>query len=480
MSFTNLIFLFAFFPISIFAYFAARFLTKKAASAADTLGNLVLILLSLGFYAWSRFDGAFYFLIYMVFIYVMGCFVSAGKGKKSKIIIALGAVVVLAVLFYYKYYNFAVENIPGLRQAGLEVRDIIVPAGISFITFSAISYLVDIYRRQASRGNLLDVLLYLSFFPKVISGPIVLWKDFQPQVKGRTVDDSQFLYGLNRMMIGFAKKVILADTFGLLVNDIQGQVSIRGVDCPTSWICAFAYMLQLYYDFAGYSDIAIGISAMFGFRFKENFNFPYTSQSVTEFWRRWHISLGTWFREYLYIPLGGNRKGKGRTLVNLAIVFLTTGIWHGAGWNYIWWGALHGFFMILERLVKDKDFYKKIPGVVKWGVTMVVVFFGWQLFRFPLMEDFTSFMQIMFGKLVFTDINYTWAYYLTRKTVVYMIIAVLGATVLRAAWFDKVKVRLNETKTGLVIQELALLLLMAFAVICMVNSSYSPFLYFQY
>lgn len=482
MSFTNIIFLFAFFPISILGYFLARFFEKKVKCSTEWLGNVVLVLLSLGFYAWSRLDGVFYFLFYMILIYLLGYLVSvsAQKSRKARGVLAVSLVLVTAVLFYYKYYNFVVTSVPGVWRLGFETRDIIVPAGISFITFSAISYLMDVYRGQAPRGNLLDVLLYLSFFPKVISGPIVLWKDFQPQVGKRAIDDAQFLYGLNRMMVGFAKKVILADTFGLLVNDIQGQLSVRGIDGPTSWICAFAYMLQIYYDFSGYSDIAIGISAMFGFRFKENFNFPYTSLSITEFWRRWHISLGTWFREYLYIPLGGNRKGKGRTLVNLGIVFLTTGIWHGAGWNYIWWGALNGFFMIIERLSKDKTLYKKVPNAIKWIATMVIVFFSWQLFRFPLMEDFTTFMKVMFGSLVFTDINFTWAYFLSRKIVIYMIVAVLGATLLRMEWFQRIKQRLNATKAGLAVQETVLLLLMVFAVICMVNSSYSPFIYFQY
>ncbi|MGC4017980.1 MAG: MBOAT family O-acyltransferase [Muricomes sp.] len=241
-----------------------------------------------------------------------------------------------------------------------------MPLGISFITFSAVSYVVDIYRGDSSAGSILDTALYISFFPKVVSGPIVLWKDFQPQIKNRTVNDVQFMDGLNRIMIGYAKKVLLADSFGLMVADIQQKME-AGMDVPTAWWCALLYMLQIYYDFAGYSDIALGFGKLLGFQFKENFHFPYVSASITEFWRRWHISLGAWFREYIYIPLGGNRKGKTRTLVNLFIVFLVTGIWHGAGWNYGLGSNIYSKFNLqpvyLFSILKEKAAYEKTENI---------------------------------------------------------------------------------------------------------------------
>lgn len=479
MSFTNTVFLFIFFPASILGYSITRLLETKWRRGTCQIGNGLLLLFSLCFFAWARLDGVINLCVYLLLVYLLGRLIAAKtKNQSRKLALAFGVVLLTAILFYYKYYNFAVES--ALQYAGFEFRDILVPLGISFITFSAISYLTDVYRGDAPAGNFLDVALYLSFFPKVISGPIVLWKDFYPQAGKRSVTEGQFLKGINRMIIGFAKKVILADTFGILISQIQEQALGKGIDCPTSWGCALLYMLQIYYDFSGYSDIAIGISAMFGFQFHDNFRFPYVSRSITEFWRRWHISLGTWFREYIYIPLGGNRKGYVRTLLNLGVVFLVTGIWHGAGWNYIYWGMLNGFFVILEKCIHDKAFYQKIPSVVKWAGTMMIVFFSWELFRFPTMDDFHYFMTILFAGVSFEAINYTFAYYFSRKIIVYVVIGILGATVLQFPFFEKKNKQLDGTKTGLIVKEGILLLLMAAAVITMVNSTYSPFIYFQY
>lgn len=483
MAFTNLIFLFLFFPASIGAYYILKRLQNWCKTASDIFCNLFLILASIAFYGWGRVRGIIEICIYIIWVYIFGrCISRMDKEKtcrKRTAVTASGLLVLTAILYYYKYFNFVAESLNNLTSMSVQVRDIIVPIGISFITFSAISYIVDIYRGSAPAGNLLDTALYLTFFPKVISGPIVLWKDFQPQIRKRILDDERFVAGLNRVMIGFAKKVILADTFGTAIAGIQENLHL-GIDMPTAWGCAILYMLQIYYDFAGYSDVAIGLSGMFGFKFKENFDFPYVSCSITEFWRRWHISLGTWFREYIYIPLGGNRKGRTRTLVNLFIVFLVTGIWHGAGWNYICWGILNGICIVVERCIKDKKIYQRIPQVIKWAVTMFIVLISWQIFRFPDMKNTAEFFGIMFGGIHFESLNFIYPYYFTMKIIVLMIIGIVGAVLFQSKSAERLQCRIKESKVLYGLQEVVLLVFMVVAVIFIVSSTYSPFIYFQY
>ncbi|MGN0789741.1 MAG: MBOAT family O-acyltransferase, partial [Christensenellales bacterium] len=281
----------------------------------------------------------------------------------------IGVVFVVYTLAHFKYSAMLTDLWNYLFKDSKEPKSFVAPLGISFITFSAISYLADIYKGKAESGNLIDCLLYMTFFPKVVSGPIVLWRDFKEQIRSKDINFNNFVEGLNRLMIGFAKKLILADTFGACIASATGAI-----DIPTAFGVSILFMLQIYYDFSGYSDIAIGLSKMLGIGVKENFNFPYLSTSISDFWRRWHVSLGTWFREYVYIPLGGNRKGTKRTIINIAIVFLLTGIWHGAGWTYILWGAINGFCNIIEKLIADKKFYVKTPTVIKWVLTMAITF----------------------------------------------------------------------------------------------------------
>lgn len=487
MAFTSLIFLFAFFPLCVAGYYFIYFFIERKRKAAKFYAeNLFLIIASLGFYAWANIDSAVKLCFYVVLIWICGCCLErSGKNVENKVwkhkkqlIFVVIILFVTGILFFYKYFNFVIENCNRWMHMELSFSEAVVPLGISFVTFSAISYLADVYRGDAKAGSLLDAALYLTFFPKIVSGPIVLWKEFQYQIPKRKVEEEYFLYGLNRMMIGFAKKVILADSFGSMVADITWYE--MGIDQPTAWICAFFYMMQIYYDFAGYSDIAVGLCALFGFQVKENFHFPYTSVSISEFWRRWHISLGSWFREYIYIPLGGNRKGKYRTLLNLFLVFLLTGIWHGAGWNYIYWGAINGICVVIERCIRDKQLYQRVPKGIKWIFTMLIVYFSWIPFRIQSTGEILVFFKKMFGILAVENISYTYQHFLTRKMIVLSIIAVLGATVLRLHIFQQWSSQLENSKTGVIFKELGLIMLMILSVICMVNSTYSPFIYFQY
>ena len=431
-------------------------------------------MISLAFYGKSSIKGIYFILGYSLIVYLMGRIIE--KYRRHQFCqITLFLIVILGYLFVCKYLDFVCRILKTEKT-----YSVWIPIGISFITFSAISYLVDIYKGNAECGTITETVLYLVFFPKVISGPIVLWKDFAPQITRKPVTTDQILKGVNRIMIGFGKKLILADYFGSVVYKIQEQ-GLTHVDTATVWISVLLYSMQIYFDFSGYSDIAIGLGKIFGFQFKENFAFPYRALSITEFWRRWHISLGTWFKEYLYIPLGGNRKGAKRTLLNLGVVFLVTGIWHGAGWNYIAWGCAHGICVIIERCIKKKTFYKKTPLSVKWFVTFLIVSLGWQTFALNSFSKTIRVYEKLIGFGVSENIVFSWRYFASIKTVSLLGVAFLGATLLGSPRLDRIKRPFNsESVCAVVIKEVGVFAIMFLAVMCMYNTSYSPFIYFQY
>lgn len=489
MAFTTQIFLFIFFPLGIICYLFGGFLERHVIFFREQrLKDWVLAGISLAFYGWALFDGMYRFFLYIVAVYLAGrliqmchrkhlifpLFQTNTEGKQdlreisvSFLALCIGAFFTLLILLRFKYWNFCVPLWNAVFQVNMQGSSALAPLGISFITFSAISYLVDIHRGLSSAGSFLDCLLYFTFFPKVVSGPIVFWRDFQPQISDRrtTLDDAAA--GVERIMIGFSKKLILAD-----------MLSIPCVDTISAWLSALLYMLQIYYDFAGYSDIAIGLAQIFGFHFQENFRFPYRSKSITEFWRRWHISLGSWFREYVYIPLGGSRRGPRKTLCNLAVVFALTGIWHGAGWNYIIWGGINAFFVILERIVWDQRWYQKIPQVLKYAGTMFVVMMFWALFRFQNLQELKEWGMMLLGQS--GSGREGWQYYFDFRASFLTIVGVAGAVI---PGNDKIQAwgkRFFSTRAGCVLKGSGLLVLFLLAILCMVNSTYHPFIYFQY
>lgn len=497
MLFTTQLFLFVFFPISILGYTILNgilSLKNKRVSLVDPhIYKLFLIGCSLTFYMWSLFDNVFRLLVYIVLVYVIGLWIANVREKgfyltlsqsptsQKKVYLSLfllwiGIMLVTFPLIYFNYSNFLIQSWNSLFGEHVPSKSLLAPLGISFITFSSISYLVDIYRDQATVGSFWDCLLYLSFFPKVISGPIILWKDFQRQIGQNRLTLTLVTESLNRIMIGFAKKVILADTFGACL----AQISIHSMDRITAFGTLVLYMLQIYYDFAGYSDIAIGLAKLFGFDFKENFNFPYRSLSISEFWRRWHISLGTWFREYIYISLGGSRRGKQKTLRNLAIVFAVTGIWHGAGWNYIIWGGLNALCVVIERTLQDKRYYQKIPAAIKYIITMGIILLSWQLFRFQNLSDVATVFKAILGEGTGQPISYRWQYYYDFKMMSLVIIGIVGATLLGSPKVKRCYTAFRSTAIGYAIQEISLLIIFVVAILFMINSTYSPFIYFQY
>lgn len=497
MVFTTEVFLFFFFPICLLFYFVADWLShiKKIGRIVERfrVKDLVLIAFSFGFYMASSIGDLFRLVLYIFAVYLLGLWIKSSKAKGyyicveqsqgsqkrlnlSLFVLIAAVIFVTFFLLYYNYYNFIGGCWNRLFRDNIAAKVLIAPIGISFITFSAISYLTDIYRGHAPAGSLIDCALYLSFFPKIISGPIVLWKDFHGQIKPKPFSFGSAADGINRIMIGFAKKVLLADVFGACL----AKISLSPMDRVTAFGTLILYTLRIYYDFSGYSDIAIGTAKLFGFDFKENFNFPYRSTSITEFWRRWHISLGTWFKEYIYFPLGGSRKGKYKTLRNLAIVFALTGIWHGAGWNYVIWGFINGLIVVIERSVADKRFYIKTPKVIKYTVTMLIVMLFWQLFRFNSLSEIFSVFGAMLGRVPANTIPYNWQYYYDTQIVLFAAIGILGSTLFGAPSVIALRKKFSSTKVGYIIQELVLFAVFVVAIMYMVSSGYSPFIYFQY
>ncbi|WP_407712693.1 MBOAT family O-acyltransferase [Clostridium sporogenes] len=408
--------------------------------------------------------------------YIFGLLIDKLKGKKrlKKIILLVGIMLNLILLFYYKYYDFAIGNINRISNATFQYKGIILPIGISFFTFQGMSYIIDIYRNDANvNKNIFSVALYISFFPQLIAGPIVKYKDIDNQIRKRKESMEYFGYGIERFVIGLSKKVIIADTVAGIADTIFSLSNV-GIDQPTAWLGAICYTFQIYFDFSGYSDMAIGLGYMFGFKFMENFNYPYISKSITEFWRRWHISLSTWFKEYLYIPLGGNRKGN--TYLNLFIVFFTTGLWHGSSWNFIAWGIWNGIFIIIEKIINKKRWYIKIPSFIKTTITMFIVILGWVLFRANGLMDAINYLLIMFGINKATTVTYQFSYFVNKKLVFWMIISIIGSTPIIGNML-----RLYENKKIFqMLKTIFIGILLIISIIFIVNSIYSPFIYFQF
>ncbi len=483
MNFTSPLFLFVCMPLWVIFYYLLQggehcFPILKKIEIKDWF----LAIVSIGFYSWSGVVNALKLCVYIIAVYCMGNLIEKGRkdnGRLGFVLLLVGCVGSVLTLCFFKYMNAIESMFIDFFNKDMHFKSMIAPLGISFITFSALSYIIDIYRGSAKAGTFREAVLYISFFPKVVSGPIILWKDFAIKISNRNIDSEKLLNGINRIAIGLSKKVILADTLGTVVQKIQNQ-TINGIDGITAWGCAFLYMLQIYYDFSGYSDVAIGLSGLFGFEVDDNFNFPYTSLSITEFWKRWHISLGKWFKEYIYFPLGGNRKGSGRTLLNLFIVFLVTGIWHGSGWKYLCWGIMHGICCIIERCVKGKLWYQRIPKFLRWISTMFIVMIGWETFRLESLGAVRDFIQIMFGFRTFSSITFTYNYFFSYKVVCMIIIAVVGSTLFSKEIFKRELEKLKKLPLFFCMQESLILILMILSIICMTNSTYSPFIYFQY
>ena len=460
MVFSSAIFIFGFLPILFLFYFLCP---KK-------LKNYVLLFFSLLFYA---FGGLKYLLIMalVVFADYIGALLISKYKRHKKCFLILTISINILVLMFYKYTNFFLMNINNLFNIDIPILDIIMPIGISFYTFQAMSYVIDVYKGEVKvQNNYFLLLLYVSLFPQLIAGPIVRYQTIEKEITKRNVSYNDISYGLERFILGLAKKLIIANQMGKLADiAFSGNFS-----CTVSWLGAIAYMFQIYFDFSAYSDMAIGLGRIFGFHFLENFNFPYMAKSITDFWRRWHISLSTWFRDYIYIPLGGNRKGIKRQIINMSIVWLLTGFWHGASWNFIMWGLYYLIFLILEKFVL-KNILKKTPDLLKHIYALLIILIGWVLFRVENMSQFFDIIKTMFS----FDLNSTSlmeARIYLETYYVYFILAILFSTNVYYIICDKFK----NKKVFEVIKYVFLIVLFVISIMFLAQSSYNPFIYFRF
>ena len=470
MLFSSLVFLWFFLPAAVFLYYLAPGRNAK---------NIVLFAASLIFYGWGGPRYLLLVLLTALLCYAAGlCLDAAGERTAlKKLSVGVFVLITLGILGYFKYYNFFAATAG--RLAGKELfplRDIVLPLGISFYTFQAISYVVDVYRgKSPAQKNLFHMALYLFLFPQILSGPIIKYHQVAGQLTNRNETISMQFYGIKRFVYGLAKKVLLANTFGQSVDYIMGVPSGQ-MGTLTAWLAVILYTLQIYYDFSGYSDMAIGLGRIFGFYYEENFNYPYLSSSITEFWRRWHISLSTWFRDYLYIPLGGNRKGLGRTCVNLFIVFLATGLWHGASMTFIIWGIYHGIFILSERLWLKKVLDRNPVKFLNHLYAMFVVVFGWLLFRAPSMT-----YAIDLAKAMIRPSKGLWNAGLFANNKI-LCLAVLGILLCGPvqALFPRFRNHIFDEENVSYGDIAVMIVLLFLSTMVVVSSTYTAFIYFQF
>ena len=476
MVFSSVIFLCLFLPIVLGGYYL---LPKREAK------NLWLIAASLLFYA---FSGLWYvlLLLFSVFCnYLAGLFVSGRKG-----VLYVAVAVNLGVLGVFKYLTFLVRTVDQLPGVAIAVPSIVLPVGISFFTFQGLSYVIDVYRNERLKSTRFrDVLLYIALFPQLVAGPIVRYEDVADEIKSRRHTLEQLANGLRRFIIGLSKKLMIADVCGSVVTLIYSAES-SALDSRTAWLAAVCYLIQIYFDFSGYSDMAIGLGLCFGFHFKENFNYPYISASIQEFWRRWHISLSTWFREYLYIPLGGNRKGKAKTYRNKLMVFFCTGLWHGANWTFIIWGLWHGFFIVAEDAAKKlfglgkhgKNRRNPVETVLKHIYTLLVVLIGFVIFRADNMGQAFSMIGAMFsGIRASAQTGLLLAQCLTPLTMFALLLGLVGSTPVLPMVCRKAEQQTGSAYMCLrVLSYVGALVLLLVDILHLSAASYVPFIYFQF
>ena len=468
MLFSSLTFLFMFLPIVCAVYFLAR----------NDIRNYILLIASIIFYAWGEPRYLAIMILTILINYVGANYISRSRNQlHRKLILGITIIANLSSLFYFKYFNFVMDNINAAFNANISFIDVVMPIGISFYTFQAMSYVIDVYRQEVKvQKDIYKLALYITLFPQLVAGPIVKYHDVDEQISHRSITFDKVSYGVKRFIIGLAKKILLANTFGSLADKIFAQ-PLDSLDPFTAWVGAFAYSLQLFYDFSGYSDMAIGLGSIFGFRFLENFNYPYISKSITEFWRRWHISLSTWFKEYLYIPLGGNRVSPHRTYINLFIVFLVTGLWHGASWNFIVWGIWHGRFIIFEKMT---GWHKKEGGfALSLSHHLYAIFafvLGWVLFRADNLSHAIAYIKSMFGLNQWQSINADMLYELDNIKLLAFAVGILCSMPL----FNRILAVPYEQKLKRSAINIWLGILFILSVSSIAASTYNPFIYFRF
>ena len=469
MAFSELRFVFLFLPLALLLHKLAPMKVK----------NIILTLLSLLFFAWGSTKYMVLMILLIVFNYFSGLLIEARKEEQdqraAKNTLIAAVVLDLLLLGFFKYWGFVLENVNAILRTNFSTQVTSTPMGVSFFTFSLLSYLFDVYRDKAPMDkNFLNFTLFVTFFPKLVSGPIISYAAMAKQIRERKLSSVRFGHGCRMFIVGLAKKVLLSNTLGTTFYAVSAMAP-ESVSVVTGWIGAISYSLMLYFDFSGYSDMAIGLAHMFGFEFGKNFDYPYMSASITEFWRRWHMSLGAWFRDYVYIPLGGSRVSKPKILRNLLVVWALTGIWHGASWNFIFWGLYYGGLLLLEKFVLA-SLLEKVPTVLKQIGTVLLVVIGWVFFFSPGLGAAFRWLGCMFGIGGNGFMDDAAKYYLSSSAII-LVISALGAYPLATKLGNLV---LKKPKWPVYVTVAWFALLIFLCIAGMMVSTYSSFLYFQF
>lgn len=466
MVFSSTIFLCVYLPLVLLGYYICP---KKGR-------NLFLLIASLVFYAWGEPKYVFLMIFSILVNYIFGRLMDKHRENKKrlKLMLVLSVVIDIGLLSVFKYTDFIITNVNAIFGANFDLLNIALPIGISFYTFQAMSYTIDVYRNDVRvQKNLIDFGMYITMFPQLIAGPIVRYADVQDQLAERSVTTADFSEGIMRFVVGLGKKVLLANQMGAVWSEIY---ALGGdVSALMAWTGAIAYTFQIYFDFSGYSDMAIGLGRMFGFKFPENFRYPYQSVSITDFWRRWHITLSTWFKEYLYIPLGGNRYGLARQALNLLIVWSLTGFWHGAGWNFVMWGLYYFVILFIEKLFLLKAL-DKLPKLFRHVYALLLIVIGWVIFASDDVSVLLPYLGSMFGAN--GAIGGMDVYTLLTKAVL-LIICCVASTELPKKLFLSAAGAMNE-KAAFTLKSVLMIALLALSMILLIGDSYNPFLYFRF
>jgi len=468
MLFSSIVFLFSFLPAVMILYYLLPVRFR----------NVILLLASLVFYAWGEPVYLFLMLLSILFNYFSGLDIARNLQDKraAKRCLVFNLIINLAVLGFFKYEGFVLDTLNGILPVHIPYHALPLPIGISFYTFQILSYIIDVYRGNVKvQTNLPNFALYVTMFPQLIAGPIVQYADVDEQLASREVSWTKFGEGSMYFIRGLAKKVLLANTSGMIFTEVSGLAK-DNIAVMTAWLGAFAYMFQIYFDFSGYSDMAIGLGKMFGFEFNMNFNYPYVSKSITEFWRRWHISLSSWFRDYVYIPLGGNRVSKIKHIRNLLIVWFLTGLWHGAAWNFVAWGLYYGVILIIEKYLLSQVL-DRLPDVVRHIYSIVLVVIGWVLFFSSSFGQAADYIRVMFGAGAHGFADRESMYLLTSNLILWLIL-IFGSTPLVHFRYEHM-LRSKKWNTT-IINSVVYAALFIVCIAYLVTETYNPFLYFRF
>lgn len=468
MLFSSIVFLFSFLPAVMILYYLLPVRFR----------NVILLLASLVFYAWGEPVYLFLMLLSILFNYFSGLDIARNLQDKraAKRSLVFNLIINLAVLGFFKYEGFVLDTLNGILPVHISYHALPLPIGISFYTFQILSYIIDVYRGNVKvQTNLPNFALYVTMFPQLIAGPIVQYADVDEQLASREVSWTKFGEGSMYFIRGLAKKVLLANTSGMIFTEVSGLAK-GNIAVMTAWLGAFAYMFQIYFDFSGYSDMAIGLGKMLGFEFNMNFNYPYVSKSITEFWRRWHISLSSWFRDYVYIPLGGNRVSKIKHIRNLLIVWFLTGLWHGAAWNFVAWGLYYGVILIIEKYLLS-PVLDRLPDVVRHIYSIVLVVIGWVLFFSSSFGQAADYIRVMFGAGAHGFADRESMYLLTSNLILWLIL-IFGSTPLLHFRYEHM-LRSKKWNTT-IINSVVYAALFIVCIAYLVTETYNPFLYFRF